>query len=198
MSFSVYLNSTNGTQVVGGQNNQIQYNFDFANTPKHDGPYKVYMSFSSEQQTYASGSASFGVVRIQDLGGILDSYSPLSSFTAARQNHVFGLIRPSVPHMGLTTSLPATTSTGTASIPANSGTTAYTLTTTTTTASGLLMTNLNAVQTIDAKMNENPPVYLQSKPRNNQFTIRLTNHDGVLYPSLGATHYSMILTFEAV
>lgn len=199
MSFSVYLNSTNGTQVVAGQNNQITYNFDFANTPAHNGPYKVYMSFASEQQTYGSGSQSFGVVRIADLGGILDSYSPLSSATTTRQNHVFGLIRPSVPHMGLTTSLPATTSTGTANVPANSGTTAYTLTTTTTTPSGLIMTNLSAVQSIDAKMNENPPTYLQAKPRNNQFTVRLTNHDGVLYTGLIATtHYAMILTFEAV
>lgn len=198
MSFSVYLNSTNGTQVVAGQNNQITYNFDFANTPAHDGGYKVNASFASEQQTYGSGSVSFGVIRIPDLGGILDSYSPLSSVTTTRQNHVFGLIRPSVPHMGLTTTIPATTATGTANVPANSGTTAYTLTTTTTIPS-YITTNNTAVQTIDAKMCDNPPVYLQSKPRNNQFTVRLTTHDGALYTGLVATnHYALILTFEPV
>jgi len=194
MSFSVYLNSTNGTQVAGAMN-QIQYNMDFTNTPKHDGAYKVYMSFASEQQAYFSGSANFGVVRIQDLG-VMDSYSPFTTFTATRVNHVMGLIRPSQPHMGLTTTVPATTATGTANVPANSGTTAYTLTTTTTIPS-YVTTNNTAVQTIDAKMSDNPPVYLQGKPRNNQFTVRITNHDGVLYTALTA-HYSMILTFEAV
>jgi len=195
MSFSVYLNSTNGTQVAGSQN-QIQYNMDFTNTPKHDGAYKVYMSFASEQQPYFSGSANFGVIRIQDLG-VIDSFSPFTTFTATRQNHVLGIIRPSQPHMGLTTTFPALTTTGTASIPANSGTTAYTLTTTTTTAPNQLLVNNTAVQTIDARMYDNPPVYLQSKPRNNQFTVRITNHDGVLYTQLTA-HYSMVLTFEAV
>ena len=198
MSFSVYLNSTNGTQVVAGQNNHITYNFDFRNTPAHEGSYKVYMSFASEQQTYGSGSVSFGVVRIADLGGIMDSYSPLSSATATRQNHVMGLIRPSVPHMGLTTTIPATTATGTAAVPVNSGTAAYTLTTTTTIPS-YITTNNTAVQTIDARMADNPPVYLTCKPTNNQFSVRLTNHDGVLYTGLVATNpYAMILTFEAV
>jgi len=195
MSFSVYLNSTNGTQVAGSMN-QIQYNLDFTNTPKHDGAYKVYMSFASEQQAYFSGSANFGVIRIQDLG-VMDSYSPFTTFTATRVNHVMGIIRPSIPHMGLTTTIPALTSTGTANVPANSGTTAYTLTTTTTTAGGQVLTNNTAVQTIDARMYDNPPVYLQSKPRNNQFTVRITTHDGTLYTALTA-HYSMILTFEAV
>lgn len=195
MSFSVYLNSQNGTQVAGSMN-QIQYNLDFANTPKHDGGYKVYMSFATEQQPYYSGSANFGVIRIQDLG-VMDSYSPFTTFTATRQNHVMGLIRPSAPHMGLTTSIPSLTSTGTASIPDHSGTQAYTLTTTTVTSTGQVLTNNNAVQTIDARMCDNPPVYLQSKPRANQFTVRITTHDGVLYTQLTA-HYSLILTFEAV
>jgi len=194
MSFSIYLNSTNGTQVAGSMN-QITYNLDFTNTPKHDGAYKVYMSFASEQQAYFSGSANFGVIRIQDLG-VMDNFSPFTTFTATRANHVMGIIRPTAPHMGLTTTVPATTATGTASVPANSGTTAYTLTTTTTIPS-YVTTNNTAVQTIDAKMSDNPPVYLQSKPRNNQFTVRITTHDGVLYTALTA-HYSMILTFEAI
>lgn len=194
MSFSVYLNSTNGTQVAGSMN-QIIYNLDFTNTPKHDGAYKVYMSFASEQQSYFSGSANFGVIRIQDLG-VMDSYSPLTTFTATRANHVMGLIRPSIPHMSALSTIPATTATGTAPVPVNSGTTAYTLTTTTTIPT-YVITNNQAVQTIDARMSDNPPVYLQSKPRNNQFTVRITNHDGVLYTQLTA-HYSLILTFEAV
>ena len=71
MSFSVYLNSVNGTQAVAGQVNQIQYNFDWRNTPAHEGGYKVYMSFASEQFPFSSPTTQFGVVRILDLGGIL-------------------------------------------------------------------------------------------------------------------------------
>lgn len=194
MSFSIYCNSLNGTQVAGLMN-EIVYNFDFTNTPAHDGAYKVYMSFASETQIYASGSATFGVIRMQDLG-VMDNFSPFTAFTATRQNHVMGIIRASEPHMGLQTSIPATTATGTTPVPVNSGTLAHTLTTTTNIAT-YNTTNLLAVQTVDARMSDNPPVFLQSKPRNNQFTVRVTTHDGTLYPTLTA-HYAMILAFEAV
>jgi len=196
MSFSVYLNSVNGTQVVAGQNNQITYNFDFRNTPKHEGAYRVRMSFASEQQTYSSGNVNFGVVRILDLGGVLDSYSPQTSATTTRQNAIMGIIRGSAPSFAAVQTVPTYTMTGTANIPANSGTNAYTLTTSTVIPTYSIL--LPAVQTIDAKFQDNPPVYLQTKPTNNQFTVRITLHDGVLYPSIGATHYGMILTFEAV
>jgi hypothetical protein len=194
MSFSIYCNSLNGTQVAGNMN-EIVYNFDYTNTPAHDGGYKVYMSFASEPQAYVSGSAIFGVIRIPDLG-VMDNFSPFTSFTATRQNHVMGIIRASEPHMGLQTSIPATTATGTTPVPINSGTVAHTLTTTTNIAT-YSTTNLLAVQTIDARMHDNSPAFLQSKPRNNQFTVRITGHDGVLYPTLTA-HYAMILAFEAV
>ena len=193
MSFSVYLNSTNGTQVVAGQNNQIQYNFDWRNTPAHDGGYRVRMTFASEQQAVAI--LSFGVIRIQDLG-IVDSYSPFTVFTATRSNHVMGLIRPSAPQNQGVNTVPSITMVGTTVIPNNAGTVGYTETTNTVVPS--YNVNLNAIQTIDAKYEDNPPVYMQSKPVNNQFTVKITNHDGVLYTGLGATHYAMLLTFEPV
>lgn len=174
--------------------NQIQYNFDWRNTPKHDGGYRVRMTFASEQQLYASGSINFGVVRIPNLA-IVDSYSPITSFTATTTNHVMGLIRGSPPQFASIQTVPSYTTTGTANIPANSGTTAYTLTTSTVVPTYNIA--LPAVQTIDAKFQDNPPVYLQSKPTNNQFIVKITLHDGALYPSLTA-HYSMLLTFEAI
>jgi len=168
MSFSIYLNSTTGTEVVGGVRNQIVYNFDFTNTPKHDGGYKVYMSFASELQTYVPASAIFGVVRIPDLG-IVENYSPLVAFTGTRNNHVFGLIRPSQPLMDLTTS-----GTGTPIITTSTGR-----------------------QSIDADFYDNTPVFMPYKPVNNQFTVRITTHDNVLYTYLTA-NYALILHFEAV
>jgi hypothetical protein len=169
MSFALYLNSTNGTELVGGVRNQIQYNFDFTNTPKHDGGYKVSMSFASELQTYVPASAIFGVVRITDLG-VLDNYSPSVAFTGTRNNHVIGMIRPSPPLMDLTTS-----GAGTAPI----------------------ITTSTGRQSIDADFYSNTPVYMPYKPTNNQFIVRITTHDGALYTYLTA-HYALILNFEAV
>ena len=193
MSFSVYLNSVNGTQAVAGQVNQIQYNFDWRNTPAHEGGYRVRMTFASEQQAVAI--LSFGVIRIQDLG-IVDSYSPFTTFTATRSNHVLGLIRPSNPQNQGVNSVPSYTMVGTTVIPNNAGTVGYTETTNTVVSAYSISTN--AIQTIDAKYEDNPPVYMQSKPSNNQFTVKITTHDGVLYTGLGATHYGLLLTFEPV
>ena len=192
MSFSVYLNSINGTQVAGAQS-QVQYNFDFRNTPAHDGGYKVRMTFASEQQVYSSASLNFGRVNINL--GVLDSYTPINAFTSTRMNTVFGFIRGSAPQFSLTDSIPQVTATATANYPINSGTAAFTLTT-----SNVIPTYLvvrTAVQTLDARYEDNPPVYIQSKPTNNQFTVIITLHDGTLYTGLTA-HYGMLLTFEAI
>jgi hypothetical protein len=59
------------------------------------------------------------------------------------------------------------------------------------------LVTLGGVQTIDARYGDNPPVYLQSKPTNNQFTVKITYHDGALYTGLTA-HYGLLLTFEAI
>jgi hypothetical protein len=174
MSFSVYLNSINGTQVAGAQS-QIQYNFDFTNTPKHDGGYKVSMSFASELQTYIPASAMFGRIHI-DLG-VLNNFTPAATFTGTRNNNIFGIIRPSQPLMDLTT---------TASYPINSGTAAFTL-----------ITTYTGRQSIDAKFEDNSAVYMPYKSTNNQFIVKITLHDGALYTYLTA-HYAMILHFEAV
>jgi hypothetical protein len=192
MSFSVYVNSVNGTQVAGAQS-QIQYNFDWRNTPAHDGAYKVHMTFASEQQTYASGSVNFGRVNV-DLG-VADSFTPVNTSTQTRNNQVLGFIRGSPPQFNSTNSIPSVTSTSSATIPNNAGTVGYVLTTT-----NIIPTynvSLGGVQTIDARYSDNPPVYLQSKPTNNQFIVKITFHDGTLYTVLTA-HYGLLLTFIAI
>lgn len=193
MSFSVYLNSINGAQVSGAQN-QIQYNFDFNNTPEHHGGYKVWMSFASETQTYNGTPPMFGRINI-DLG-VFDSYTPMSTYTATKNNQIFGLIRPSLPQSATNFNIPAVTSVGTTIIPVSTTVAAgYTQTISNVTPSSIV-TNLG-VQTVDARYGENPPIYLQSKPTNNLFTVKITLHDGVLYTYLTA-HYALILTFEAI
>jgi hypothetical protein len=192
MSFSVYLNSVNGTQVAGAQS-QIQYNFDFTSTPPHSGGYKVYMTFASEQQAFSPTTIQFGRVNI-DLG-VFDSYTSFSSYTGTANNRICGFIRGSTPqYTGLDT-VPTYTMTSTAIIPVNSGTVGYTETTNTSVGSYII--SRGAVQTIDAKHTDNPPTYIQSKPRNNQFIVKITYHDGTLYNILTA-HYGILLTFEAI
>jgi len=192
MSFSIYCNSINGTQIAGAQS-QIQYNFDFRNTPAHSGGYSVRMTFASEQQTYASGSVNFGRVNI-DLG-VVDSYTPVNSFTSTRNNQIFGIIRGSPPQFNSTSTIPVVTATATTPVPANAGTVAHTLTTTNIIPTYLV--SLGGVQTIDARYEDNPPIYLASRPTNNQFIVKITFHDGTLYTALTA-HYGMLLTFEAI
>jgi hypothetical protein len=190
MSFSIYINSNNA--ITAGAMNLLDYNFDFRNTPEHKGGYKVYMTFASEQQTYGTGSINFGRVNINL--GVLDNYTPVAASTATRNNQVFGFIRGSVPQFAAINTIPSYTETSTTPVPVNSGTLAHTLTTTNVVPTYVM--NLTAVQTIDARYSENPPTYLQSKPTNNQFTVKITFHDGTAYTALTA-HYGMLLTFEA-
>jgi len=192
MSFSVFLNSNQGTEVAGAKN-QIIYNFDWSSTPEHSGGYRVSMTFASEQQTYIGSSYNFGRVSV-DLG-YSTTFTPISAQTATRHNQVLGFIRPSMPQFALTNSVPSVTSTATASVPVNSGTTAYTLTTTNVIPTYIVTST--AVQTIDARHADNPPIYLPSKPSNNQFLVKIQFHDGVLYTPLTA-HYGMLITFEAI
>lgn len=192
MSFTIYLNSNQGTELAGAKN-QIIYNFDFRSTPEHAGGYKVYMTFASEQQAYINGSYNFGRVNI-DLGAT-NTFTSQVAFTGTRTSQVLGFIRPSLPQIALTNSVPSVTETATANYPINSGTAAYTLTTTNVVPSYICTST--AVQTIDSQHSHNPPIYLTSKPMNNQFLVKITFHDGTLYTPLTA-HYGILLTFEAI
>lgn len=193
MSFSLYLNSIDGTRVNGNVT-EIQYNFDFLATPQHNGGYKVNMTFASEKQPHIGAFLNFGLVNI-DLGVVSNSYSTSSTSTSAANNQVFGIIRLGDPEMETTNAVPIVVSTGTAPVPVNSGTAAYTLTTTTTTPAYNI--TYVASNTAEAYYGDNPPFFIQGKPRNNQFIVRLTNSNGTPFTAL-TVEYGIILTFEAI
>jgi hypothetical protein len=48
MSFTIILNSVNGTKIVNTTNNQVSYNFDFSIPTDYKGKYKLGYSFLSE------------------------------------------------------------------------------------------------------------------------------------------------------
>jgi len=48
MSFTIFLNSINGSRVVNTTNNSVNYQFDFAVATKHKGKFKLGYSFLSQ------------------------------------------------------------------------------------------------------------------------------------------------------
>jgi len=192
MSFSVCLNSIDGTRI-NGLVNEIEYNFDWNSVPKHSGGYKVSMTFNSEAQNYNNNLLNYGLVNI-DLGTSY-SYSTQPNFTSMRNNQICGIIRTGEPHMSVTSTVPQVVSSSVTPIPANSGTTAYTQTTTTTTP--VYVISYGANHTVDSLFGDNPPFYIQTTPRKNQFIVRLTYPNTALYNVL-TVDYALVLTFEAI
>ena len=208
MSFTVCLNSIDGTQVAGN-NNQVTYNFAFDKTPEHKGGYKVTMAFAGTTvQITNNPFINFGKIYVNANLGAYNSYTPIGLYTGTRNNQVLGvinyepLITANTQYVNSSTSAP---NVGTATIPNNADTTGFTKTETTVTPS-----NGNVFQPIylygNAKYSENPPIYLPTKPTNNQFTVSMTQNNGTLvpifflyqFPGGGTQHYSLIIHFEAV
>lgn len=208
MSFTVCLNSIDGTQVAGS-NNQVTYNFAFDKTPEHKGGYKVTMAFAGTTvQITSNPFTSFGKIYVNANLGAYNSYTPIGLYTGTRNNQVLGvinyepLITADTQFTNSATGLPIV---GTATIPNDAETIGYTKTENSVTPS-----NGNRFQPIylyaNAKYTENPPIYLNCKPTNNQFTVSMTQVNGTLYPTFftyqfpggGAQHYSLIIHFEAI
>lgn len=192
MSFTVFLSSLDGTRI-NGLVNEIQYNFDWQSVPKHSGRYKVSMTFNSEAQNYNPTLTNYGLVNI-DLGTSY-SYSTQPNYTSMRNNQICGIIRTSDPQTAVVSTVPQVVSSSVTSIPANSGTSAYTQTTTTTTPTYLISHGAN--YTVDSLYGDNPPFYIQTTPRQNQFIVRLTYPNTALYDVL-TVDYALVLTFEAI
>jgi hypothetical protein len=198
MSFSVYLNSFDGTKIVAGNTNQIEYNFAFDFTPPHDGGYKVYMTFASQIFEHRTAGYTFEDIYVNVQLGATNSYTPQGLYTGTKNNSVLGVVRVANTNRTLQTQINPGTTTATANIPASSETTAYTLTTTEVTPVTFEFRPTRL--TLFAGHNENPPVYLPSKPRQNQFLVSLATINGTLQnePEFQNTDYGLILTFEAV
>jgi hypothetical protein len=198
MSFSVYLNSFEGTKIVAGNTNQIEYNFAFDFTPPHDGGYNVYMTFVSNFFEERVAGFTFGDIYVNAQLGAVNSYTPQGLYTGTKNNSVLGVVRIGNKNRSNQLQQNPGTTTATANIPANSETNAYTLTTTEVTP---LTYEFNPSRlALFAGHNENPPVYLQRKPCQNQFLVSLATINGTLQiePEFQNTDYGLILTFEAV
>jgi len=210
MSFSVYLNSASGTRVAGSLN-QITYDFAFDKTPEHKGGYKVSMVFATNIWNVANFNWSFKTMYVNADLGTCDSYTPVGLYTGTKNNQVLGTVGLDDPQPFVIQTNPTPNPDppapptqfviGTASIPANSATDAYTETESiVSNATSYNFTPFNRANS--AYYEDNLPIYLQTKPTKNQFNVTLTNANGTLHTDFAnapnALYYSMILTFEAV
>jgi hypothetical protein len=201
MSFSVNLNSVDGTKVVAGKTNQITYNFAFDKTPEHKGGYKVYMVFCSQFFQTRVFDYYYKELYINVGLGAFNSYSPVGLYTGTKNNSLLGVVRVDVRNPLILQVNPAPADKPnimTTAVPVNSNTVAHTLSTSSVMPATLSFTPIN--QTVYSGYNDNPPVILTTKPTNNQFIVTFTNIDGAIHTETEFinTDYSMILTFEAV
>jgi len=189
------LNSVDGTRI-GGLLNQVVYNFAFDKTPEHKGGYKVYMTFASDTFSTPAFSYSFKDIYVNADLGIFNSYSPIGQYTGTKNNLVLGVVRVDIAS-GFVVQENRLGGVETTPVPVNSDTAIYTLTATNVTSAGAYQfVPIN--ENVGSYYCDNPPVYLQSKPTNNQFTVRLTDLDGTLNTLFTGSYYSMLLSFEAI
>ena len=204
MSFSINLNSVDGTKVVAGITTQIIYNFDWSSTPKHSGGYRVGMTFCSQMFNTRTFDFSFNDIYANADLGIIDSYTPIDLYTGTQYNRLLGVVKFDKKFMARarqhisTWPQPTVSIITTVAVPANSDTAAHTLDATTVRPDGLDYSPTS--QTVYSSYKDNPPVYITSKPTNNQFMVSLLDYTGSLHsaPETANTDYSMIILFEAV
>jgi hypothetical protein len=86
MSFTIFLNSTSGTRITAGTNNQIQYNFDYAVASQHTGQFKLSYSFLS-QGGMTLTSSDILTISIDELSASMNNYNvgaePIASKSSA-------------------------------------------------------------------------------------------------------------------
>jgi len=198
MSFNISLNSVDGRQIAGN-NNQIEYNFAFDKTPDHKGGYKVSFAYSSlffDENPF--------VPTLQDIYvdvnlGVTTSYTPRATFTGTQVNQFLGVVTSDGRfYSSVQTQYNPATTTGVASIPVNSATNAYTLTENITGPAVSVFNYNPSKQSYDALFSDNKPIYLPTKPTNNQFNVTLRRHDGTLFTSPTIQPYVLLISFEAV
>ena len=89
MSFSIFLNSINGSKVVGTTNNAVNYQFDFSVATQHKGKFKLSYSFLSQGgMTLTSDDVLYITTTIPMA---MDNFSA-SSTTQARKTQILGYI----------------------------------------------------------------------------------------------------------
>lgn len=97
MSFSIILNSVNGTKIVNTTNNQVSYNFDFSIPSRHDGQYKLNYSFLSVGgMTLTSDDILYITLNISMS---MNNFSA-SNTTGANKTQIIGLINNEIDSTG--------------------------------------------------------------------------------------------------
>ena len=97
MSFTLILNSVNGTKIVNTTNNQVSYNFDFSIPSRHDGNYKLNYSFLSVGgMTLTSDDILYITLNISMS---MNNFSA-SNTTGANKTQILGLINNEIDSTG--------------------------------------------------------------------------------------------------
>ena len=97
MSFTLVLNSINGTKIVNTTNNQVSYNFDFSIPSRHDGQYKLNYSFLSVGgMTLTSDDILYITLNISMS---MNNFSA-SNTTGANKTQILGLINNEIDSTG--------------------------------------------------------------------------------------------------
>lgn len=199
MSFNISLNSVDGRIVVPGTRNQMEYNFAFDKTPEHKGGYKVSFAFASLLFDMNPFIPQYQDMYLDVNLGVTNSYTPRANFTGTQVNQFLGVITSDTPkYPSIQTQLNPPQTTGVASIPAHSKTQAYTLTENITGLAASVYNYNPTKQTYNASFTDNKPIYLPTKPTNNQFIVTLRKHDGTLFTSPPPQNYTLLISFEAV
>ena len=88
MSFTIFLNSVNGTKV-GASNNSVNYQFDFAVASQHKGKFKLSYSFLSEGGMTLTSTDVLYITT--DIPMSMDNYLA-TNVTQARKTTILGYI----------------------------------------------------------------------------------------------------------
>lgn len=198
MSFSICLNSVDGQQVSGA-NNRIIYNFAFDMTPEHKGGYKVTFAFCSLPQALNLVQAQSRDLFVYANLGVFNSYVPRAGFTGTENHQLLGRVNArDTACFSTSTAYTYPTQTAVENVPINSNIDAHTLTKDITAPTKTPFQQTLANQVWGAFYTDNQPVYLKTKPTNNQFMVTLTRNDATsLYTTIGVA-YTLIISFEAV
>lgn len=199
MSFSICLNSVDGEQVSAGVFNRIIYNFAFDMTPPHKGGYKVTFAFCSLPQLLSLVQAQSRDLFVYANLGVFDSYVPRAGFTGTQNHQLLGRVNArDSANLSTSTAYTYPTQTTVESVPINSNIDAHTLTKDTTAPTKTPFQSTPATQVWGAFYTDNQPVYLKTKPTNNQFMVTLTRNDASSLYTTIQVPYTLIISFEAV
>jgi hypothetical protein len=91
MSFTLYLNSGNGTAVNAGSTQAIAYNFNWS-VLEENASYELSFAFSSKAAGALTSDSQF-VIRLNGIGSLNNTYN-VTSAGVATSTEIIGMIRP--------------------------------------------------------------------------------------------------------